>query len=326
MTPTLQRPAGKAAKRPAQDDPARIPQRDASKRGYWLYLIPGAVLVSIVILYPIVRNLRLSFFHWRGGRAEEQFAGLENWIALASDQEFLQSFQNIVLVIIAMVIVPTLLGLVIAALLFDVVGRRFGAKLSSFLRATYYLPQILPIAVAGVMFSWILKPNSDGVLNQFLTTITGSDVQINWLGGQYSTAMASVMVLMIWIQIGYPVVIFMAALQRVDPQLYEAAELDGANWFQRFRAITLPMIRPEVFVVALTTTIAALKVFGPVFILTNGGPSKSTYVPSFYAYQEFIRGTDKGYAATIASAITILVVIVAIIFIRVQNRAERKEA
>lgn len=326
MTPTLQRPAGKAAKRPAQDDPARIPQRDASKRGYWLYLIPGAVLVSIVILYPIVRNIRLSFFHWRGGRAEEQFAGLENWIALASDQEFLQSFQNIVLVIIAMVIVPTLLGLVIAALLFDVVGRRFGAKLSSFLRATYYLPQILPIAVAGVMFSWILKPNSDGVLNQFLTTITGSDVQINWLGGQYSTAMASVMVLMIWIQIGYPVVIFMAALQRVDPQLYEAAELDGANWFQRFRAITLPMIQPEVFVVALTTTIAALKVFGPVFILTNGGPSKSTYVPSFYAYQEFIRGTDKGYAATIASAITILVVIVAIIFIRVQNRAERKEA
>ncbi|MFP5359919.1 MAG: carbohydrate ABC transporter permease [Actinomycetes bacterium] len=326
MTPTLQRPADKAAKRPAQDDPARIPQRDASKRGYWLYLIPGAVLVSIVILYPIVRNIRLSFFHWRGGRAEEQFAGLENWIALASDQEFLQSFQNIVLVIIAMVIVPTLLGLVIAALLFDVVGRRFGAKLSSFLRATYYLPQILPIAVAGVMFSWILKPNSDGVLNQFLTTITGSDVQINWLGGQYSTAMASVMVLMIWIQIGYPVVIFMAALQRVDPQLYEAAELDGANWFQRFRAITLPMIQPEVFVVALTTTIAALKVFGPVFILTNGGPSKSTYVPSFYAYQEFIRGTDKGYAATIASAITILVVIVAIIFIRVQNRAERKEA
>ncbi|WP_296665438.1 carbohydrate ABC transporter permease [Demequina sp.] len=319
ITPQLKRP------KKAQD-PARIPQRDRSKLGYWLYLIPGGILVSLVIFYPIVRNMRLSFFHWRGGRAEESFAGFDNWIALFSDQEFLQSFKNIVLVIIAMVVVPTLLGLIIAALLFDVVGRRFGGKLSSFLRATYYLPQILPIAVAGVMFSWILKPNSDGVLNQFLTLITGSTVEINWLGGQYSTAMASVMVLMIWIQIGYPVVIFMAALQRVDPELYEAAELDGANWYERFRAITLPMIRPEVFVVALTTTIAALKVFAPVFILTNGGPSKSTYVPSFYAYQEFIRGTDKGYAATIASAITILVVVVAIIFIRVQNRAERKDA
>lgn len=313
--------------RPARaPEPARIPQRGASKLGYWLYFIPGIILVGVVIFYPLVRNFRLSFFHWRGGRAEEEFAGLDNWIALFQDQEYLQSFQNIVLVIVAMVIVPTLLGLVIAALLFDVVGRRFGARLSSFLRATYYLPQILPIAVAGVLFGWLLKPDSSGVFNQFLTTITGSAVEVNWLGGSYGTAMTSVMILMIWIQIGYPVVIFMAALQRVDPELYEAAELDNANWFQRFRAITLPMIRPEVFVVALTTTIAALKVFAPVFILTQGGPNKSTYVPSFYAYNEFINGTDKGYAAAIASSITIVVFIVAVIFIRVQNRAERKDA
>ncbi|WP_297082152.1 carbohydrate ABC transporter permease [uncultured Demequina sp.] len=307
-------------------EPARIPQRGAGKLGYWLYIIPGIILVGIIIFYPIVRNFRLSFFHWRGGRAEEQWAGLENWAALFQDQEYIQSFQNIILVIVAMVIVPTLLGLVIAALLFDVVGRRFGNRLSSFLRATYYLPQILPIAVAGVLFGWLLKPDSSGVFNQFLSTITGNSVEINWLGGSYGTAMASVMILMIWIQIGYPVVIFMAALQRVDPELYEAAELDNANWFQRFRAITLPMIRPEVFVVALTTTIAALKVFAPVFILTQGGPNKSTYVPSFYAYNEFINGTDKGYAAAIASSITIVVFIVAVIFIRVQTRAERKDA
>lgn len=308
------------------DEPSRIPERGRGKLGYWLYFLPGGLLVAVVIFYPILRNLRLSLFHWRGGRADEHFAGLDNWIALFGDHEFLQSFANIFLVIVAMVIVPTLVGLVVAAALFDVVGRRFGGKVSSLLRATYYLPQILPIAVAGVMFSWILKPNSDGVLNQALTTIAGHEVTVNWLGGQYSTAIASTMVLMIWIQIGYPVVIFMAALQRVEPELYEASELDGANWFQRFRAITLPMIRPEVFVVSLTTTIAALKVFAPIFILTKGGPSKSTYVPSFYAYQEFIKGTDKGYAATIASAITIVVFIVAVIFIKAQARAERADA
>ncbi len=319
-------PTPTKTKRRASIDGPRFPERGRNTLGYWLYFIPGAILVSAIILYPIARNFRLSFYHWRGGRAEESFAGLDNWVRLFSDTEFLQSFKNIILVILAMVIVPTLLGLVVAALLFDVVGRRFGTKLSSFLRATYYLPQILPIAVAGVMFSWILKPNQDGVLNQFLSFLTGSAVEINWLGGSYGTAMGAVMVLMVWIQIGYPVVIFMAALQRVDPQLYEASELDGANWFQRFRAITLPMIRPEVFVVALTTTIAALKVFAPVFILTSGGPTKSTYVPSYYAYIEFIKGTDKGYAATIASAITILVVLVAIAFIVVQNRAERKDA
>jgi raffinose/stachyose/melibiose transport system permease protein len=318
--PRIKRPS----KRPAEA--ARIPERGRKKLGYWLYFIPGAILISVVIFYPIVRNLRLSLYHWRGGRAAEHFTGLDNWFALFHDSAFLQSFTNIALVVIAMVVVPTLLGLVIAAALFDVVGRRFGGKVSSLLRATYYLPQILPIAVAGVMFSWILKPNRDGVLNQFLSTITGHAVTVNWLGGQYSTAIASAMVLMIWIQLGYPVVIFMAALQRVEPELYEASELDGANWFQRFRAITLPQIRPEVFVVALTTTIAALKVFGPIFILTMGGPSKSTYVPSFYAYQEFIKGPDKGYAATIASAITIVVFVVAVIFIKVQTRSERKDA
>lgn len=307
-------------------DAARIPQRGGGKLGYWLYFIPGAILVGVVIFYPIIRNLRLSFFHWRGGRAEESFAGFDNWVALFHDSAFLQSFMNIFLVIVAMVIIPTLVGLVVAAALFDVIGRRFGGKLSSFLRATYYLPQILPIAVAGVMFSWILKPNGDGVLNQFLSFITADEVTVNWLGGQYSTAIVSTMVLMVWIQIGYPVVIFMAALQRVEPELYEASELDGASWFQRFRAITLPMIRPEVFVVGLTTTIAALKVFAPVFILTRGGPSKSTYVPSFYAYQEFISGTDKGYAAAIASSITIVVFIVAVVFIKAQTRAERKDA
>jgi len=312
-------------RRRRQPEPARIPQRGTNKAGYWLYLIPGFVLLAVVILYPVIRNFRLSFYHWRGGRAEEHFAGFDNWIALFHDEEFIRSFTNIVLVIVAMVIVPTLAGLIIAAVLFDVIGRRFGARLASFLRATFYLPQILPIAVAGVMFAWILKPNSQGVLNQFLSTISGHTVEINWLGGQYSTAMGSVMLLMIWIQLGYPVVIFMAALQRVDPQLYEAAELDGATWYQRFRSITLPMIQPEVFVVALTTTIAALKVFAPVFILTAGGPAKSTYVPSYYAYIQFIKGVDKGFAATIASAVTIVVILVAIVFIRVQNRVERKE-
>lgn len=319
-------PKPRPARRKRAHEDARIPHRGGSKLGYWLYFIPGAALLAVVIFYPIVRNFRLSFFHWRGGRAEERFAGFDNWIALFGDEEYLQSFQNIILVIFAMVIVPTLLGLVIAALLFDVVGRRFGGKLSSFLRATYYLPQILPIAVAGVLFGWLLRPNSNGVVNQALSFITGDDVTINWLGGSYATAMGSVMVLMIWIQIGYPVVIFMAALQRVDPELYEAAELDGANWYTRFRAITLPMIRPEVFVVSLTTTIAAMKVFAPVFILTQGGPSKSTYVPSFYAYHEFVNGTDKGYAAAIASSITIVVFVIALIFIRVQNRSERKDA
>ena len=109
------------------------------------------------------------------------------------------------------------------------------------------------------------------------------------------SALIVLMVVLVWVQIGYPVVIFMAALQRVDPELYEAAELDGANWYQRFTAITMSIIRPEIFVVTLTCTIAALKVFGPVYVVTGGGPAGATLVPAYYAIRS---SSPSGTSAT----------------------------
>ena len=317
----------RAPRRRSPEDLPRIPHGGGRAIGYWVYFIPGIALTLAIVVYPVVYNVALSFMSWRGGFTTPEFVGLTNWIRLAGDASFWLSFRNIVFMIVAMVIIPTLVGLLLAAILFDVIGRRFSGGLASVLRATYYLPQVIPIAVAGVLFSWVLYPGSSGVLNEFLSFVTGRDVAVNWVGGTGTSALFSVMLLMVWIQIGYPVVIFMAALQRVDPELYEAAELDGAGWFRRFQAITRPMIRPEIFVVTLTTTIAALKVFGPVFILTQGGPNKATYVPSYYAYVQFFgNGTDKGYAAAIATSVTIVVSLAAVLFLRAQRRAELKEA
>lgn len=167
-----------------------------------------------------------------------------------------------------------------------------------------------------------MRPGGDGALNQILGAF--GIPAYDWLG-QMPSALIVLMLVMVWVQLGYPVVVFMAALQRVDPELYEAAELDGANWLQRFTAITMSIIRPEIFVVTLTCTIAALKVFGPVYIITRGGPAGATLVPAYYAYQEFFTKRNVGYGATIATVLTIVVVIVSIIFIRVQNSLERKE-
>jgi len=225
---------------------------------------------------------------------------------------------------IGALVVPTLLGLALAAMLFDLIGRKFGGRLASFLRATYYLPQILPIVVAAVVIGWILRAD-DGALNQILGAIGLGALKHNWLGSP-DTALLSVMVVMVWVQLGNPVVIFMAALQRVDPELYEAAELDGANWFRRFTAITVTIIRPEIFVVTLTCTIAALKVFGPIYTLTRGGPGNSTIVPSYYSYSEFFQSQQVGYGATIATALTIIIIVVSIFFIKAQNKAERAES
>ena len=290
---------------------------------FWLYLLPGFVLLTGVVLVPLVWNVYLSFTKYRGIRPP-QWIGLANWTRLISDEKFWTSFSNSVAMIIAMVVIPTLVGLVLAAMLFDLIGKKFGGGLASFLRATYYLPQILPAVIAAIVIGWILRPEN-GALNTILKAVGLGSLQHNWLGSP-DTALLSIMFVMVWVQLGYPVVIFMAALQRVDPELYEAAELDGANWFQRFRWITVSIIRPEIFVVTLTCTIAALKVFGPIYTLTRGGPGTSTIVPSYYSYSEFFQTQQVGYGATISTALTVLIIIVSFLFIMAQNRAERRES
>ena len=223
-------------------DDSLLPRSGKGTGGFWFYLIPGFILFAIIILIPLVWNFYLSFTQWRGIKPPI-FIGLDNWTALLQDAKFWTSFLNSIWMIVAMVIVPTLLGLLLAAMLFDLIGKKFGGRLASFLRATYYLPQILPIAVAAIVIGWILRPEN-GALNIVLEAVGLGEFQHDWLGSP-DTALVSIMFVMIWVQLGYPVVIFMAALQRVDPELYEAAELDGAGWLQRFRAITVNIIRPR---------------------------------------------------------------------------------
>ena len=306
---------------------AEPPPVRRAKRPTWVaylpYLIPGAIGFIVVIGIPFATNIVYSFQKWKGGLAPHHWVGLDNYRALLQDEQFWTSFRNSISMIVAMVIVPTLLGLVVAAILFDLIGKKFGARLASFLRATYYLPQLLPVAIGAVVIGWILRPQNSA-LNTVLQAVGLGSLQHNWLGDP-STALLSIMFVMVWVQIGYPVVIFMAALQRVDPELYEAAELDGAGWFQRFRSITVHIIRPEIFVVTLTCTIAALKVFGPIFTLTRGGPGNATIVPSYYSYNEFFNVQQVGYGATIATALTVVIVLLTIAFIKAQQRAEEQD-
>ncbi|MGN8246689.1 carbohydrate ABC transporter permease [Cellulomonas soli] len=290
--------------------------------GYLPYLLPGLVAFTLVILIPFGLNVYYSLHKWKGGNAPLRWYGFGNYTDLMHDEKFLTSFQNSIWMIVAMVVVPTLLGLILAAVLFDVLGKRFGPRTASVLRATYYLPQILPVAVAGVLWNWILNSQT-GAINEILRSL-GVDNPPNWLGDT-TTALPTVMLVLIWIQIGYPVVIFMSALQRVDPELYEAAELDGAGWMHRFRAITIPQIKPETFVITLTCTVAALKVFGPIYVLTRGGPESSTLVPSYYSYLNFFDKSKVGYGAAIANVLTLLIIVVAVAIMVLQARSARRE-
>ncbi|WP_329372454.1 sugar ABC transporter permease [Streptomyces sp. NBC_00669] len=286
---------------------------------YPLYLIPGAVAFLAVIVYPFALNVYYSFTNWQGV-GSPSWAGLANYRQLMKDSQFWQSFQHSLAMVVAMAVVPTVIGLVVAAALFDFVAKHFGSKLVAVLRACFYLPQVLPITVAGIVWSWILAPEN-GSLNELLKAVGLGGLRQDWLGDPHF-ALYSVMAVMVWVQLGFPVVIFMSGLQRVDPALHEAAELDGTSWWQRFWHVTLPQLRPEIYVVMLWCTIAALKVFGAVYVLTKGGPADATDVPSYFSFATFFEKTQVGYGSAIATVMTVLILALTVVGLSFQTRAE----
>ncbi|XXX73483.1 sugar ABC transporter permease [Sorangium sp. So ce134] len=292
------------------------------RRAYLPYLIPGLLLFTGVIGVPFLMNLGTSFTEWAGVGAPS-WVGLDNYRELAADGEFWASFRHNALVIVGMAILPTMIGLVLASALTDLIDRHFGPRAASVLRACIYLPQVLPIVIAGIVWSWLLAPEN-GAVNDLLGAIGLGSLAHDWLGDP-ATALWSVMGVMVWIQIGFPLVIFMSGLQRVDPSLYEAAEIDGASWAQRFWHVTIPQIRPEIFVVLLWTTIAALKAFPHIFVLTRGGPGGATNVPSYYSYVNFFEKTDVGYGSAIATVMTLIIVALTVAFLRLQGREPGEE-
>ena len=289
------------------------------RRGYAVYLIPGVVLSLVIIVLPLIMTVYTSFTRWTGV-GDPRWIGFDNYTRLLQDANFWASFGHILLLIVAMAVIPTLLGLFLAALLFDYIAKKFGNRWATVLRSGFYLPQVLPVAVTGIVWGWILHP-SYGALNRILDSVGLGGLARNWLGDP-DYALYSVMAVMIWFQLGYPIVMFMSGLQRIDPELYEAADLDGATWWQRFRRITVYLIRPEFYVVLITTTIAALKIFGQIFVLTGGGPSNSTLVPSYFAYQNFFEKAQVGYGSAISTVLTVIIIVLAFVFLRLQNRAE----
>jgi raffinose/stachyose/melibiose transport system permease protein len=294
--------------------------RPSRQWGYLPFLVPAALLFVAVIAVPLVTNIGISFTRWQGVGTPD-WVGLAQYRKLFSDETFWASTRNNLALVVAMAIIPTFLGLILATAMFDVVGKRFGQRPASALRASFYLPQVLPAVVAGVVWGWILHPEY-GAANALLRFVGLDSLAQNWLGDE-KTALLSVMAVLVWIQLGYPVVIFMAGLQRVDPELYEAAEIDGASWWQRLWSITVPQLRPEIFVVLLTCTIASLKSFDKIFVLTRGGPGGSTNVPSYFSFQNFFEKSNVGYGAAIATVLTAVIVGLTFLFLRAQGKEER---
>jgi raffinose/stachyose/melibiose transport system permease protein len=287
-----------------------------TKEYYW-FAIPGVVSFASLVGGAFLYNIYLSFNNWQGIGTPE-WIGLDNYKNLIHDRVFWVSFLHAFEFIFAMSLAPTAIGLIIAALIYDFIAKYFGNAITTFLRVSLYIPQIIALPVVGILWAWMLSPNI-GVINTVLRNIGLSSFALNWLG-EGGTAIFALSIMMIWIQVGYTIVIFISGMSRLDPYLDEAGQLDGATWFQRFRIITIPQLYPEIAVVLVTTTVAALKVFGPVYVMTNGGPGDSTQVPAFFSYFHFFSTTRVGYGASVATVLALLLTVLAISLLRLQRK------
>ncbi|MGV8050525.1 MAG: carbohydrate ABC transporter permease [Anaerolineaceae bacterium] len=285
----------------------------------WLYLLPGLLVYLVFTFYPILETVRTSFYQWDGFSSERIFIGLENYTTLFSDQQFLNAFLHNLIFIVFYCIIPILLGLLLASIL-----SRKPLPGFTFFRTVLFLPQVLSMVVVGVIWRWIFNPTF-GPLNTILSTIGLGQLTSAWLG-DFSLALPAVGSVGTWVEYGFCMIIFLAGMQHIPEEYYEASSLDGANAFQQFIHITVPGLRSEIGVALVTTIIAALRVFDLVYVTTRGGPGNATLVTGFLIYRSAFLQNKIGYAAALATVLMLVTLAISLLIRRFQGKSEDTSA
>jgi ABC-type sugar transport system permease subunit len=273
----------------------------------WLYLSPTLLALTLVFAYPVVRLAMLSM--QRRSRGEMVFIGLANYGLLFKDDVFIEAVGNNAYLLIS---VPIMVGiaLLLAIFLFE---RIQGWRLY---QTTLFLPYLLPIVVVGLIFSYIFQLS--GVLNDFLTLIGLERFALDWLGST-SLALTTVMFVVVWKEVGLGVVLFLARLMSVEEELFDAAKIDGANWWQMQWYVTVPQLSTVIEFFTIISVITMLSwVFNYVYVMTAGGPGSSTMVTELYVYLQGFRYNQMNLAA--ATSVLILMVTIVLIFIQFRLR------
>ncbi len=277
----------------------------------YLFLLPDVLGLAVFVALPILGAFYISFHDW-SGIGERTFAGIGNYSTLLRDRFFLDSLQ--ITAIYTFTFVPLLFALSLGLAL--LVNQ--GLKLTGFFRSAYFVPFMVSLVVASIIWSFILHERA-GILNAILGKV-GIDAQ-PWLGST-RLALVSVIVVTLWQGVGYSMIIFLAGLQDIPRDYYDAAIVDGANAWQRFRRITLPLLKPTSVFVLIISFISAFQLFDPIFVLTGGGPANATTTTVFYIYETAFEFLQLGYA----SALSVVLFGIILVFTLMQLRIFRHEA
>ncbi|HTO12572.1 MAG TPA: sugar ABC transporter permease [Candidatus Binatia bacterium] len=265
----------------------------------YLFLLPGLLLFGVFRLYPLLDGLRLSFTNARLGRAQYAWVGLANYARLLDDTRFHTSLWNTAFYTLASTLPILAVPLALAVVLHR------GVALTTFLRSAFFFPFTLSVVTVGLTWLWLLDPVV-GPFNYYLRAL-GVPVR-SWLADP-ATAMWAIIVTTVWWVAGYYLVIYLAGLQDIPRELYEAAALDGAGGWTAFRAITLPLLRPVLLFVFVTHIIGSFQIFGQVFILTQGGPGDATRTVVQHLYETAFQNFFHFGAATAMAWVLFAVIV-----------------
>lgn len=274
------------------------------------FILPGTAFYLMVTIVPMFMGLWMSLHRWNILRTNQTFIGLENYATVLSNPVFWEALKNTLTYTVGVVPVQIALALVVALLLnVEIRGR-------TLFRLLYYLPVVTPLSIAAVIWQWIYHPQM-GLLNAALGMFGVAPK--NWLGDP-SIAMLSVIIVAIWAGLGYKMVIFLAALQGIPSSYYEAAMIDGANRFDMFRYITVPLLKPTTLYVFVTSLIGSFQVFGLVSVLTGGGPLDATNVLVMHIYRRAFTDYQFGEAAAMSFVLFGIILVFTLVQWKVMGR------
>ena len=294
----------------------RITQRNQHILTAYLFVLPGLLLYLIFIIYPMAKALQMSFYKWSIVPGNpSKLVGLANYAHALQDPVVKLSLRNTIVYTLITVPGHMILALAVALLLNNI------SRGKIFFRTLYYLPVVTSWVIVSLLFKYIFQ-SPKGVLNHLLVNVFHLIQEpIPWLRNA-STAMIPIWGLGIWKGVGWAMVIFLAALQTIPKELYEAAAIDGASSWRRLISITLPLMRPTLVFTLVMLMIGGFNVFISVYLITNGGPLQRTEVILSYMYHQAFDFLEFGYGAALCFVLAVVIVTISFLQIRFLRRPE----
>jgi raffinose/stachyose/melibiose transport system permease protein len=279
-----------------------------------LFLLPTLIALGIFIVWPIIDSFRLSLFKWNGVDPVQTFLGLENWVRLVQDGVFWRAVRNNFVIVIVSICIQLPVGMALAVLI-DTGGRKMRV-----FKVAYFLPLLMSTIAIGILFKYIYDPYF-GLVNTTLEAIGLKSLAQPWLSDP-NIALFSVIMVICWQYIPFYMLLFLAALTGIPAELREAAVIDGATENTYFWRIAMPLMRGTIITAATLSLIGSLKYFDLIWVMTEGGPVNSTELMATYMVKKAFQSFEMGYGAAVASALFLIVMVVAAVFFFPLQRRE----